>query len=312
MTIIINNYDESHHQNHGAIDAGFLCRAVDGSSRRSWDNAMVRAKAHQKTAFLTGASSGIGRAAALALSKAGYRVIGTSRNAGPGEVRDDIRMVACDVTSDESVAAAVALAHAELGHIDLLINNAGYGVTGAAEESSIVQVRSLFETNFHGVVRVTNAVLPIMRAQGSGRILNVGSGLGFIPAPYNAYYSATKHALEGYSESLDHEVREFGVRVAVIEPAATQTSFDSSTVRADKPLADYAVGRAKYLVAYDRAMAVADTAESVAETIVLAASTKTPRLRYPSGKAARQVAFARRFLPRSLFDRILRSQFGLA
>ena len=99
------------------------------------------------------------------------------------------------------------------------------------------------------------------------------------------YYSATKHALEGYSESLDHEVREFGVRVAVIEPAATKTSFESSTVQADRPLATYDASRAKYLAAFERAMAVADTAESVAETIVLAATDKTPRLRYPSGKA---------------------------
>ena len=272
---------------------------------------MIGAKAHQKTAFLTGASSGIGKAATAALVNAGYCVIGTSRNAGPDEVRDGIRMIACDVTSDDSVAAAVALAHAELGHIDLLVNNAGIGVTGAAEESSMAQVRSLFETNFHGVVRVTNAVLPIMRGQRSGRILNVGSGLGFIPAPYSAYYSATKHALEGYSESLDHEVREFGVRVAVIEPAATRTSFESSTVPADTPLAAYNVSRSKYLVAYERAMAVADTAESVAETIVRAARDKIPRLRYPSGKAARQVAFARRFLPRSLFDKVLHAQFGL-
>jgi short-subunit dehydrogenase len=273
---------------------------------------MIGADSHQKTALITGASTGIGKAAALALMKAGYRVIGTSRKAQRGEVRDGIRIITCDVTSDESVAKAVAEAHAELGHIDLLVNNAGFGVTGAAEESSIAQVRALFETNVHGVIRVTNAVLRIMRGQGGGRILNVGSGLGFIPAPYSAYYSATKHALEGYSESLDHEVREFGVRVAVIEPAATRTSFESSTIQADGRLSAYDASRAKYLAAYERAMAVADTAESVAETIVLAAGNKTPRLRYPSGKAARQVAFARRFLPRSLFDKILRKQFGLA
>lgn len=265
-----------------------------------------------KTAFLTDASSGIGKAATAALTRAGYRVIGTSRRADPDAMRDGIRMIPCDVTSDESVAVAVARAHAELGQIDLLVNNAGIGITGAAEESSIAQVRSLFETNFHGVVRVTNAVLPIMRRQGSGRILNVGSGLGLIPAPYSAYYSASKHAIEGYSESLDHEVREFGVRVVVIEPAATRTSFETSTVPSDTPLAAYDASRAKYLVAYERVMAVADTAESVAETIVRAARDKTPRLRYPSGKAARQVAFARRFVPRSLFDKILRSQFGLA
>lgn len=274
--------------------------------------AMSRAKAKRKTALVTGASSGIGKAAAFALAKAGYSVIGTSRKTAPNHADDDLRMIACDVTSDNSVAAAVARAHAELGHIDLLVNNAGIGITGAAEESSIAQVRSLFETNFHGVVRVTNAVLPLMRGQGHGRILNVGSGLGLIPAPYNAYYSATKHALEGYSESLDHEVREFGVRVAVIEPAATRTSFETSTALSDTPIAAYDESRAKYLAAYKRAMTVADTAESVAETIVLAAGDETPRLRYPSGKTARQVAFARRFLPRSLFDKVLRSQFGLA
>lgn len=273
--------------------------------------AMTGAKAHQKTALLTGASSGIGKAAAAALAKAGYRVIGTSRKAKPGEVIDGIRMIACDVTSDESVSAAVALAHAELGHIDLLVNNAGIGITGAAEESSIAQVHTLFETNVYGVVRMTNAVLPIMRERRGGRILNVGSGLGFIPSPYSAYYSATKHALEGYSESLDHEVREFGIRVGVIEPAATLTSFESSTVPADTPLAAYNPSRAKYLVAYGKAMAVADTPESVAETIVLAAEIKKPLLRYPSGKAAQQGAFARRFLPRSLFDKVLHAQFGL-
>jgi short-subunit dehydrogenase len=273
---------------------------------------MSVAKTHQETALITGASTGIGKAAASALIKAGYRLIGTSRSAKPNEVRDGIRMLACDVTSDASVAAAVSHAVSELGRIDLLVNNAGFGITGAAEESSIAQVQALFETNFHGVVRVTNAVLPIMRGQRGGRILNVGSGLGLIPAPFSAYYSATKHALEGYSESLDHEVREFGIRVSVIEPAATRTSFESSTVQSDQHLNAYDGSRTKYLAAYDRAMAVADTAESVAETIVSAASDKAPRLRYPSGKAARQVAFARRFLPRSLFDKILRSQFGLA
>lgn len=117
----------------------------------------------QKTALVTGASSGIGKAAALALSQAGYRVIGTSRKAEAEEIRDGIRMVACDVTSDASVSAAVKLAHAELGRIDLLVNNAGYAVSGAAEESSVEQVHALFDTNYLGVVRVPNEVLPIMR-----------------------------------------------------------------------------------------------------------------------------------------------------
>jgi short-subunit dehydrogenase len=265
----------------------------------------------QPIVLLTGASSGIGKAAATALASSGYRVIGTSRNPA-GELRDGIRMVACDVTSDAAVATAVAAVLREFGRIDVLINNAGFGVTGAAEESSIAQVEALFQTNYFGVVRMTNAVLPIMREQRSGRILNVGSGLGFIPAPYSAHYSATKHALEGYSESLDHEVREFGVRVAVIEPGATQTRFEASTVSADGALIAYDASRARYLAAYERAMAAADTAESVAQTIVRAAQEKRPRLRYASGKAARQGALARRFLPGSLFDKMLHKQFGLA
>jgi short-subunit dehydrogenase len=269
-------------------------------------------QANQKTVLITGASSGIGKVTAFALTQAGYRVIGTSRSAKQDEVRDGIRIITCDVTTDASVAAAVALAHAEFGHIDLLINNAGIGLSGAAEESSMAQVQALFETNFHGVVRVTNAVLPIMRSQGYGRIFNVGSALGFIPAPYNAYYSATKHAIEGYSESLDHEVREFGVRVAVIEPAATQTSFEASTTLADKPLSAYSASRAKYLVAFEKTMEAGDAAQSVADTILRAANDKTHSLHYPSGRAAKQLAVIRRYLPRSIFDKALRKQFGLA
>ena len=201
---------------------------------------------------------------------------------------------------------------AHFGRIDLLVNNAGIGITGAAEESSVDQVKALFETNFHGVVRVTNAVLPLMRRQRSGRILNMGSGLGLIPAPFSAYYAATKHALEGYSESLDHEVRGFGVRVAVIEPGVTATAFESSTAAADQPLGAYDVLRAGYQAAFSRAMAAADTPESVAQTVVRAALAERPLLRYPSGKVARQGAFARRFLPRSLLDKVLHKQFGMA
>jgi len=266
----------------------------------------------QKTAFITGASSGIGRAAAQMLANAGYRVVGTSRHASPDEIRNGIRMIACDVTDDASVSQAVRLAHAELGHIDLLVNNAGYALSGAAEESSVEQVRALFDTNFLGIVRVTNAVLPIMRAQTHGRILNIGSVLGLIPGPFGAYYSASKHAIEGYSESLDHEVRSFGIRVVVIEPWATKTSIEANSPQGDQPVAAYAQTLARYRTAFDAAMASGDTAEDVASTILQAAQDRAPMLRYPSGKAARQTSLARRFLPRALFDRTLRKQFNIA
>ncbi|NLS20681.1 SDR family NAD(P)-dependent oxidoreductase [Rhizobium sp. P40RR-XXII] len=266
----------------------------------------------QKTAFVTGAYSGIGKAAALAFSRAGYRVIGTSRKAEPGEVRDGIRMIACDVTSNASVTAAVALARTELGRVDLLVNNAGYAVSGAAEESSIEQVLALLDTNFLGFVRVTNEVLPIMRHQGGGRILNVGSVMELIPGPFGAYYTASKDAIEGYSESLDHEVRRFGIWVAVIEPWATKTSIEANSPRGDRPVVAYSQTFARYQVAFNAAMATGDTADDVAATILAAAQARKPRLRYPSGKAARQTSFARRFLPRALFDRISRKQFNIA
>jgi NAD(P)-dependent dehydrogenase (short-subunit alcohol dehydrogenase family) len=129
------------------------------------------------------------------------------------------------VTSDESVEAAVKEVLRLEGRIDLLVNNAGFSVAPAgAEESSIEQAKSMFDTNFFGIVRMTRAVVPHMRSQGSGRIINIGSVLGFLPAPYMALYSAAKHAVEGYSESLDHELRTRGIRVIVVEPAYTSTA----------------------------------------------------------------------------------------
>ena len=265
-----------------------------------------------RIALITGASSGIGRSTAIALREAGYRVYGTSRRgAKAGQYSFD--MLALDVTDDASVVAAVKELMQREGRIDLLVNNAGVGIApAAAEESTLSQVQTIFQTNVFGTVRVTQAVLPHMRAQRSGRILNVGSALGLIPAPFNTHYSAAKHAIEGYSESLDHEVRGFGIRISVIEPGATSTSFEGSAIQPDKPLIAYDALREKYLIAFNQTMAQADTADSVAQTIVEAALDQQSLLRYPSGKVAKQGAFARRFLPRSLFDKTLHKQFGLA
>ena len=166
-----------------------------------------------KTAIVTGASSGIGEATADRLAKAGYTVYGTSRR-GAGVGSRSFHMLPLDVTSDASVEAAVGEVMRREGRIDLLVNNAGFGVAPAgAEESSIEQARSIFDTNFFGLIRMTRAVVPHMRRQGSGRIINIGSVLGLLPMPYGALYAATKHAVEGYSESLDHELRTRGIRV---------------------------------------------------------------------------------------------------
>ena len=149
-------------------------------------------------------------------------------------------MLTLDVTSDESVAAAVSEVLRREGRIDLLVNNAGFSLAPAgAEESSIEQAQSIFDTNFFGIVRMTRAVVPHMRNQRSGRIINIGSILGFLPMPYMALYAATKHAVEGYSESLDHELRIWGIRVSVLEPASTSTQIDANAPEADAKLDEY-------------------------------------------------------------------------
>src|SRR5437868_1526203 len=235
-------------------------------------------------ALVTGASSGIGKATAERLATAGYKVHGTSRRgATPGQ--RSFEMLSLDVTSDESVAAAAnALLRSE-GRIDLLVNNAGFSVAPAgAEESSIEQARAIFETNFFGIVRMTRAVLPHMRRQGSGRIINIGSVLGFLPAPYMALYAATKHAVEGYSESLDHELRTRGIRVSVIEPAYTKTQFDTNLLEPNSKLDDYSEARAAVGQVLKEVMATGDEPAVVADVVLKAANAERPRLRYSAGK----------------------------
>lgn len=250
-------------------------------------------KTHHGVAVVTGASSGIGRATATSLQEAGYRVFGTSRRStveGPGGVT----MLTCDVTDNASVEALVEKVLAEAGQIDVLVNNAGIGLFGGAEESSLVQARALFDVNVFGVLRMTNAVLPVMRRQGRGRIVNISSAQGFIPAPYFSIYAATKHAIEGYSQSLDHELRTFGIRVVLVEPAYTRTTFEESLIPPDKMLKIYDAARAGMTNVIEEAMQQGDTPDTVAATVLKAATDARPKLRYPAGKKARQVSFLRR------------------
>jgi len=261
-------------------------------------------------ALVTGASSGIGRAAAEALQGAGFRVFGTSRRAVAEKPRG-VTMLSCDVTDDRSVTKLVEEVMASAGRIDLLVNNAGIGLLGAAEESSTTQAQALFDVNVFGVIRVTNAVLPVMRRQGKGRIVNLSSVLGLIPAPYSALYASSKHAIEGYSESLDHELRTLGVRVVLVEPAYTRTSFEENIVRPDQVLDIYDAARAGINVILQKAIEKGDAPEVVASTILEAATAPMPKRRYAAGKMARQVSFLRRFVPESLFDKSLRKQNNL-
>jgi len=269
---------------------------------------------NSKIAIVTGASSGIGEATAERLAKAGYKVYGTSRRgaqAGSAEQRS-FEMLTLDVTNDESVEAAVQEVVRHAGRIDLLVNNAGFGVApGGAEESSLEQARSIFDTNFFGVVRMTRAVLPHMRRQGSGRILNIGSVLGFLPMPYGALYAATKHAIEGYSESLDHEVRTRGIRVSVIEPAYTNTPFDANFLQPDAKLDTYREARTAVDQRVKEVMKTADRPDVVAEVVLKAALTPHPKLRYTAGAAAGRLRFLRRFAPTGMMDAGIRKDLRL-
>ncbi len=259
-----------------------------------------------QVALVTGASSGIGKAAAHELLDAGFTVYGTSRRAVAGEERDGVVFLPLDVTDDQSVAGAVSEVLARSGRIDVLVNNAGLGIAGAAEESSVEQARALFDTNLFGSIRMARAVLPRMREQGSGRIINLSSVLGLVPAPFGALYSATKHAMEGYSESLDHEVREHGVRVLLVEPGYTRTSFDANSIPADQPLAVYARRRQVFDRLIAEGIKDGDEPSVVGEVIVAAATDSRPKLRYPAGPLARRVSKLRRFAPSALFDKQIR------
>ena len=263
-----------------------------------------------RIAIITGASTGIGKTAAEALARKGYRVFGTSRRV-KSEGPVGVEMVVCDVTDQQSVDRLVAHVLAKAGQIDLVVNNAGLGLVGGAEESSVKQVQALFDVNLFGVMRAVNAVLPSMRNRRAGRIINISSALGLAPGPYLAHYSATKHALEGYSEALDHEVRSFGVRVVLIEPAYTRTAMESNSLEADTPIAEYAETRARVFALNAEMLANGDDPSVVAHAIIRAANERAPRLRYPAGKTARQISILRRLVPSRMFDKSLRKQMGL-
>lgn len=264
-----------------------------------------------KIAIVTGASSGIGKATAELLANSGYKVYGTSRKAAQA-AQGSYKMIALDVNSEESIEAALKEIVQIEGRIDLVVNNAGFGIApGGAEESSIEQTKMLFETNFFGIVRMTRAVVPYMRKQGEGRIINIGSILGLIPAPYMATYAATKHAVEGFSESLDHELRTRGIRVSVIEPGYTNTQFEANTQEVDAKLDEYSIARKALAKLIKIAVAGGDDPKVVADAVLKAANAKHPKLRYAAGKLACRLSFLRRFAPVALVDIGIRKELKL-
>jgi NAD(P)-dependent dehydrogenase (short-subunit alcohol dehydrogenase family) len=268
-------------------------------------------KSKSTVAIVTGASSGIGEATAHRLAVAGYKVYGTSRRGAQSSVQP-FEMLPLDVTSDSSVEALVKEVMRSEGRIDLLVNNAGFGVApGGAEESSIEQAQAIFDTNFFGLIRMTRAVLPHMRKQGSGRIINMSSVLGFLPMPYGALYAATKHAVEGYSESLDHEMRTRGVRVSVVEPAYTKTPFDANFLEPDTKLDAYRDARVAVNQRVKEVMATADAPGVVAEVVLKAARAANPKLRYTAGVLAGRLRMLRTYAPAGMVDAGIRKDLRL-
>ena len=262
--------------------------------------------------LITGASSGIGHATALFLRARGYRVFGASRN--PVEVdASGIDMVALDVTSDESVAAGVRAVLERAGHIDILINNVGYALLGSAEETSFTELTAQLDTNFLGAVRVTSAVLPRLREQRHGKIINISSLGGLAALPYSSAYAASKFALEGYSEALRHELRSFGVYVSLVEPSNVRTETLATSIRRSAA-AHPAYGESRERIIADfKAAGRRSTVEpgAVARVVAHIVDHPAPRIRYPIGMQARFVPLLKALLPQAMFETIMRRQMHL-
>jgi NAD(P)-dependent dehydrogenase (short-subunit alcohol dehydrogenase family) len=281
--------------------------------------------------LITGCSSGIGRAAALSLHRAGFTVYATARRT---ETLTDLssrglRTLALDVTDEESMTQAVAAVEAEAGPVGVLINNAGYGLYGPVEQLPMAEIRRQFETNFFGLVRLTQLVLPGMRRRGRGRILNVSSMGGRITLPGGAFYHASKYAVEALSDALRMEVAQFGIDVVLIEPGPVKTPWNdvaagSLSTAADGPAAGgpaaggdaYREYKAAVGASFGKAQAglfgrLGSAPEDIAKVITQAVTARRPRARYLINPVAKGLVAMNRVLPARAYDSVLRRQYGL-
>jgi NAD(P)-dependent dehydrogenase (short-subunit alcohol dehydrogenase family) len=262
-------------------------------------------KSSSRVVLITGTSSGIGACCAAYLAERGYRVYGASRSATapPGVVPLSI-----DVTDDASVSQAVATVLDREGRVDVLINSAGFGIAGAVEDTTMEEAAAQFDVNFFGTVRVCHAVLPVMRSQNAGYIVNIGSIGGVIAIPFQGFYSASKFALEGLSESLRIEVRPFGIHVVVIEPGDHRTGFTQNR----RPTAA-STGPSAYHNRFERAIARMASDEqngpkpdAIAHLVQKVIDDPHPRLRYTIGPASQRAAvWLKRLLPNRIVEGII-------
>lgn len=275
--------------------------------------------------LITGCSSGIGQAAALALHEAGRTVVATARNPDTlsGLAGRGLRTLALDVTDESSMRAAVDAA----GPIDVLVNNAGYGLYGTVEQLPMAEIRRQFETNFFGLVRLTQLVLPGMRAAGGGRILNVSSMGGRATLPGGAFYHASKYAVEALSDALRMEVAQFGIDVVLIEPGPVRTPWNDVAAGSVAASAAGSNGNgndadpyagfkdavtAAFSTATDGPLArFSSSADDIAKVITRAVTVRRPRTRYLINPVARTTVTLRRWLPDRAYDAVLRRQYHL-
>jgi NAD(P)-dependent dehydrogenase (short-subunit alcohol dehydrogenase family) len=267
----------------------------------------------RKIALITGASSGIGKSIALALLKEGYEVYGAARRLEKmAEIKDaGGKVISLDVTSEVSISAAVDQIVKESGGVDVLINNAGYGTYGAVEDVPVSEGRRQFEVNLFGLAEVTKRVLPGMRERGFGKIINISSMGGRIYMPLGAWYHASKHALEGFSDCLRFETEPFGIDVVIIEPGSIKTEW---TGIATNSMLTYSGGTAYDGLARKASGLFSGTEGSdpqvITALVLKALRARRPKTRYAGGKYARLFLLLRRLLPDRLFDGLLRSQTG--
>ena len=250
----------------------------------------------KKVILLTGASSGLGKSTADYLTKKGYIVLGTSRTAAhPDEILIDKNtsfplMIKMDVTSEQSISQVISFIQKQFGRIDILINNAGWGISGPIEETSIDQARSLFNTNFFGIVSITQQVLPIMRKQKKGLIINLSSIGGVLGLPFQGLYSASKFAIEGLSESLRMELQSFHIEVVLVEPGDFKTGFTKNRKKALHPSSPYMdlVDQSTSIFEHDEQNG--SDPKQVAQTIEKIIHSKHPKLRYRVGSLSQRFA----------------------
>ncbi len=268
-----------------------------------------------KTVLITGASAGIGKETAKQLVAKGYTVYAAARRL---EKMDDLKEIGCvplkmDITREDDITAVVERIREAQGGVDILINNAGFGTQGSIEETSLDDARYQFDVNLFGLARLTQLVLPYMRENRFGKIINISSVGGKIYVPLGGWYHATKHALEGWSDCLRTEVQQFGIDVVIVEPGAIGTEFNDVFVgpmlerSGDGPYAELAHGLADYAREMDERPNGNSPPSVIADTIVKALSARRPRTRYAAGKLAKPILFIRRWASDRMFDRLIGS-----